>query len=53
MPFGWLDHPGTGVKNTLGPGTFDKMVKYAEKLARNIPFIRIDYYEVNGHLYFG
>jgi len=52
MPFGRPDHPGTGVKIPR-PRNFDKMVKYAEKLARNIPFIRIDYYEVNGHLYFG
>lgn len=35
------------------PKTFDKMVEFAEKLSKNIPFVRVDFYEVNGQLYFG
>ncbi|RBP42239.1 ATP-grasp fold amidoligase family protein [Garciella nitratireducens] len=35
------------------PKTFDKMVHFSKILSRNIPFVRVDFYEVNGHLYFG
>ena len=35
------------------PLTYDKMVVLAEKLSENIPFVRVDFYEVNGHPYFG
>lgn len=37
----------------LKPINFDLMVKYAEILAENIPFVRIDFYEINNKLYFG
>ena len=35
------------------PKTFDKMVRFAEKLSKDIPFVRVDFYEINGQLYFG
>ncbi len=35
------------------PSTFDKMVFLAEQLATDIPFVRIDFYEINGKPYFG
>lgn len=35
------------------PESFKKMVEFAEKLSQNIPFVRVDFYEVNGNLYFG
>lgn len=35
------------------PVNFDKMKMMAEKLAENIPFVRVDFYEVSGHMYFG
>lgn len=35
------------------PITLDKMKKSAECLASGIPFSRIDFYEVNGKMYFG
>lgn len=35
------------------PENFDKMVEFAQKLSKNIPFIRVDFYETNGQLYFG
>lgn len=35
------------------PTTYNKMVELAEKLAKGIPFVRVDFYEVNGHPYFG
>ena len=35
------------------PITFDKMKYLAEKLAKGIPHLRVDFYEVNGKVYFG
>lgn len=35
------------------PVMFDEMKVLAEKLAKNIPFVRVDFYEVDGHIYFG
>lgn len=35
------------------PISFETMKQFAETLSKNIPFLRVDFYEVNGHLYFG
>ncbi|MFV8808138.1 ATP-grasp fold amidoligase family protein [Aerococcus urinaeequi] len=35
------------------PKNFEKMIELAEKLAKNIPFVRVDFYEVNNQLIFG
>ena len=35
------------------PSYFEEMKEIAAKLSENIPFVRIDLYEVNGHVYFG
>lgn len=35
------------------PKNYNKMLEFSKKLAKNIPFVRIDWYEVNGNLYFG
>lgn len=35
------------------PLHFDEMKKIAEKVSHNIPFIRVDFYEVNGKLFIG
>lgn len=35
------------------PSTYNKMVELAEKLSKGIPFVRVDFYEVNGHPYLG
>ena len=29
------------------------MLELASKLASNIPFVRVDFYEINGQIYFG
>ena len=34
------------------PVTFDKMVEFARVLSKDIPFLRVDFYEINGQLYF-
>ncbi len=35
------------------PKNYKKMIEFAEKLAKNMPFVRIDFYETGGRLYFG
>lgn len=35
------------------PKNFNKMIEFAERFAKGIPFIRVDFYEINGELYFG
>lgn len=35
------------------PTNFDKMKELSKELSKNIPFIRVDFYEVNGQVYFG
>ena len=35
------------------PKTFEKMKEIAAKLSEDIPFVRVDLYEINGQIYFG
>lgn len=35
------------------PTKFEEMKKIAETLSKNIPFVRVDLYEINGEIYFG
>lgn len=35
------------------PKCFDEMRELAEKLSKDIPHVRVDFYEVNGKVYFG
>ena len=35
------------------PQNYEKMIEFAEILAKDIPFVRVDFYEVNGQIYFG
>ena len=35
------------------PKNLDKMFEFAEILSKNIPFVRVDFYESNGNLYLG
>ena len=35
------------------PKNYDKMVELAEILSKEIPFVRVDFYEINGLIYFG
>ena len=40
-------------KNIPKPVTFDRMIQACQDLAAQFPFVRMDFYEVKGHLYFG
>ena len=35
------------------PENFDTMVRIAEKLSKDIPYLRVDLYNLDGHIYFG
>ena len=35
------------------PKNYSKMLEFAELLSQNIPFVRVDFYEVNNKIYFG
>ena len=35
------------------PKNFDKMISLAEKISKGIPQVRVDFYDVNGKIYFG
>ena len=43
--------------NTKGdvrkPANFEKMIELAKVLSKNMPHVRVDFYEVDGRLYFG
>jgi hypothetical protein len=35
------------------PLGFEKMIDYAERLSKGFPFVRVDFYNVEGRIYFG
>ena len=35
------------------PANYEKMIVLAEQMSHNMPFVRIDFYEVNNEIYFG
>lgn len=51
MPF--ERHYPRRMKEISCPMHYDRMREYAELLSKNCPFMRVDFYEVEGKLYFG
>ena len=51
MPFKIGKMPKVSLENK--PANFDKMIELAEKLAKPFPFVRVDFYDINGKIYFG
>lgn len=45
-------HPNAD-KTPVKPVSFEEMKRLAEKLSQGIPHVRIDFYDVNGKIYFG
>ena len=35
------------------PAEFEEMRELAAKLSQGIPFVRVDFFDINGHVYFG
>jgi len=44
------DHSAVKIEK---PKSFNKMVAFAEVLSKNLPHVRVDFYDINGRLYFG
>jgi len=51
MPF--ERHYPASDKEIKKPLNYECMIKLSEKLSKDIPFVRVDFYEVNGRIYFG
>lgn len=45
-------HPNSN-KMMKKPENYDKMVEISERLSQGIPHVRVDLYNINGHIYFG
>lgn len=46
-------HPNNPYEVPHKPQNFEKMKEFAKILAKDIPHVRVDFYEVNGQVYFG
>lgn len=53
LPFYEVCYPKDEEKNISKPINFDEMIEVAKALSKDIPFVRIDLYNVNGKIYFG
>lgn len=56
MNFNHLDirqHYPNSSKQIQKPKTFEKMVELSKKISKGLKHVRIDFYEVDGNLYFG
>jgi hypothetical protein len=53
LPFGEEICPPLFEKNLNIPCNINQMIELAEKLSKNIPFIRVDFYNVKSKIYFG
>lgn len=53
MPFGEEVCPPDYSKRLHNPVNFETMLSLASRLSQNIPFVRVDFYNVNGLIYFG
>ena len=51
MPFS-RQYPCSDVKSEK-PKNYEEMIRLSEKIAKDIPFVRMDWYEINGKTYFG
>ena len=47
------DYPADPNKKWNMPKNLEKMKEYAEKLSKDFKFVRVDFYEINGKVYFG
>ena len=53
LPFGEVMYKPQFDKIIAKPKNFDIMIGLAEKLSKDIPFARVDFYNVEGKIYFG
>lgn len=53
LPFGEEECPPNPLKQLVQPPNFEKMLQLASCLSKDIPFVRLDFYNINGAIYFG
>lgn len=53
LGFGEKYYPPLSNREVKMPSNINIMISLAEKLSRNIPFVRVDFYNVDGKIYFG
>lgn len=57
MPFMWTGaksyKPSMNSTDVPKPATFDKMIEFGERIAKMFKLVRVDFYDVDGKLYFG
>ncbi len=53
LPFGEVVCPPVYEHKETIPDNLDDMIEIAERLSRGLPFLRVDLYNMNGHIYFG
>ncbi len=53
LPFGEVVCPPKSDKIIERPANLGEMVELAEKLASGVEFVRIDFYDIDGRIYFG
>lgn len=53
LPFGEINYPPDFNKELEQPAEISYMISLSEKLAKNIPMVRVDFYDVNGRILFG
>lgn len=53
LMFGEENYPPNYNKDIEFPNNFEKMVQLVREIAKSIPFVRVDLYNVNGYIYFG
>lgn len=53
LPFGELICPPIPDRKLDIPQSIEHMIRFAEALSTNIPFLRVDFYDVDGRVFFG
>ena len=51
LPF--MQHYKNSVKEIKKPAGFNEMIRLAKVLSKDIPHVRVDFYDINGKVYFG
>lgn len=53
LPVGEAAYPPDPKKEIVFPKNLEKMIELSGVLSKGYPFLRVDFYEVNGQIYFG
>lgn len=55
LPFAWVDHwfEGMNTSDVPRPKSLVDMVEYGTKVAKYLPCVRMDFYDVDGRMFFG